>query len=96
MKAFRIYHQGEEFIVAAETNVGALRHMMMTMQLVIDLDFDGTEEIEKIPEKNWDGINIRNGEYDKSDLESKPEHTLRELMEGLTNPDLLGSTVADC
>lgn len=97
MKAFKINQDGEVFILAAETNLGAIRCLCNVMSWDLDIDFDGSEEIEEIPEEKWDEVTVVNQDYDEEvdEPEMKDEYTLRETMEGVTKPYLIGSTVFD-
>jgi hypothetical protein len=94
MKAFQLEINGETEIIAAETNIHALRfYCDLTGIGITDSDFSNDDTIIEIPEKKWKKLKVRNTDYDEKDPEDKPEWTLEELMKGLVSPDLISTTV---
>jgi len=91
MNAYQLKVSGETEIIAGGTVLEAI--IFYCKETGFDIsDFDKDDDIEIIPEDTWEGIFIKNTEYDSDDADDKDVFSLKELMAGVTEPEIISST----
>lgn len=87
MNAYK-FIMAEEETVAARTIFQAIRYYCDLTGFEID-DFCDEDDIQEIPKNEWDTLMVKNTD---GDLGDKEFYSLKELIEGLTEPELVCST----
>lgn len=94
MNLYSLSINGETEMIAAKTNIQALRfYCGLTGFDIRDADFSDDDTIEEFPKEKWADTMVLNTDYDENDPEDKKERSVLEMMEGLTEPELISSSI---
>ncbi|PKP11977.1 MAG: hypothetical protein CVU09_00315 [Bacteroidetes bacterium HGW-Bacteroidetes-4] len=91
LRVFELQHpDGEKEWIAAHTIIEALQTYCSTTDASL-FELDDYDLVE-VPQTRWDELNIVNPDCENDELEKT---TLREIVQGMTNPDIIGGTFYD-